>query len=478
MNKKEVEKEVAALFCEQLGEKEVDAESNFLDLGGDSLKIMAVITVLESRFGVELNPREVLLEPTAKKISALVVSAADKNVQTPEAQSVDLRKEAVLPDGICKIGEYDFEAEESRNIFITGATGFLGAFLVKDLLEKNSEITVYCLTRCRDGYDGLERIKANMLAFNCWNNAFRKRIIAVKGDLSQKRLGMSQSDWETSAQKTDMIFHCGAVLNFLYPYSALKSANVCSTVEVLKLACEKRMKYVNYVSSYSVYDNPSHFGKNVLEDDELASPDGYFLGYSETKWVSEKLIGQARDKGIKAKIYRPGDITGTKKDGIWAVRDLTSRMIIGCIQMKTVPIVEMPLNFTPVDYVGAAIARIAFLNDGWDKAYNIINPNIGSATELLKAIYESKKFVLPVPYPIWKQMLKKSKLASNALKILSCLFDDGGEGDIITRHMEKQPIYDMFNTRSALAGLGIECAAMDTELLKSYISYFKKSRII
>ncbi|MDO4380189.1 MAG: thioester reductase domain-containing protein [Clostridia bacterium] len=475
----EVKSLIIDLFKDELKTEEVFETSNFLDLGGDSLGIMTVISAAEEKFKVELNPREVLLHPTPEKISALVLESQTKSQEEEaELSEVDLRKEAVLPDDINPCGNYETDESGCKNIFLTGATGFLGAFLVRDLLNKNGETTVYCLVRCVNKYDGLDRIKSNMISYNCWKDSFRHRIIAVKGDLSKKHFGVNDEEWNDLSEKTDMVFHCGAVLNFLYPYSAMKKTNVSSTVEALRLSVNKKMKYFNYISSYSVYDNPSHFGKNALENDELESPDGYFLGYSETKWVSEKLVRAAQEKGVCAKIYRPGDITGTKEDGIWAVRDLTSRMIIGCIQMKAVPIVEMPLNFTPVDYVSAAIVHIAFMSTNRNKAFNIINPRIGSSTELLKAIYRSKKFVVPVPYPLWKQALKKSKLAKNALKILSCMFDDSGEGDIITRHMEKQPIYDMFNTRTALEGTGIECPPMDAELLEAYISYFKKAKLI
>ena len=478
MNRDEIIKEVENLFSSQLNGKEVGGESNFLDLGGDSLGIMSVIASLEEKFKVELNPREVLMHPTPEKITELVLSFKSEDEPKIEYKKVDLRKEAVLPEDIKAVGGYEMNADECKNIFLTGATGFLGAFLIKDMLNRDSETKIYCLTRCADMYDGLERIKANMLKFKCWDNSFRHRIIAVKGDLSKEKFGMSESDWDEMCRNIDMIFHCGAVLNFLYPYSAMKPTNVGSTLECLRMASTEKMKYFNYISSYSVYDNPSHFGKNVLEDDPLDLPDGYFLGYSETKWVSEKLVMAARKRGIRAKVYRPGDITGTKEDGIWAVRDLTSRMIIGCIQMKVVPIVEMPLNFTPVDYVSAAIVHIAFMNRDWDRAYNIINPDIKSSNELLKAIYESKKFVVPVPYGLWKTMLNKTKLGGNALKILSCMFEDKGDGDIITRHTEQQPIYDMFNTRTALEGTDIKCAPMDKELLKSYISYFKAAELI
>ena len=478
MEKNEVIREAVSLFKQQLNGKEVDKESNFLDLGGDSLGIMTVIAQIEDKFHVEINPRDVLMHPTPEKISELVLAYKSDGDADIKFKKVDLRAEAVLPEDIGLNGKYELNADECRSIFITGATGFLGAFLVKDLLNKSDGVSVFCLTRCADRYDGLERIKANMIKFKCWDDSYRHRIIAVKGDLAKERLGMSESDYNEICQNTDMIFHCGAVLNFLYPYSALKSANVDSTVECLRIASTGRMKYLNYVSSYSVYDNPSHFGKNALEDDPLDSPDGYFLGYSETKWVSEKMIMAARKRGIRAKIYRPGDITGTKADGIWAVRDLTSRMIIGCIQMKAVPVIEMPLNFTPVDYVSAATVKIAFMNDGWYKAYNIINPNIKPSSELLKAIYESGLFVMPIPYKLWKNILSRTKLGGNALKILSCMFEDRGEGDIVTRHMEAQPIYDMFNTRSALENSKIECAPMDKELLKSYISYFKTAKLI
>ena len=331
MNRNEVIKEVENLFSSQLNGKEVDGESNFLDLGGDSLGIMSVIANLEEKFSVELNPREVLMHPTPEKIAELVLSFKSEDEPKIEYKKADLRKEAVLPEDIKAFGDYKMSADESRNIFLTGATGFLGAFLIRDILNRDSETKIYCLTRCADMYDGLERIKANMLKFKCWDNSFRHRIIAVKGDLSKEKFGMSESDWGEMCRNIDMIFHCGAVLNFLYPYSAMKPTNVDSTLECLRMASTQKMKYFNYISSYSVYDNPSHFGKNVLEDDPLDSPDGYFLGYSETKWVSEKLVMAARKRGIRAKVYRPGDITGTKEDGIWAVRDLTSRMIIGCI---------------------------------------------------------------------------------------------------------------------------------------------------
>ena len=135
----------------------------------------------------------------------------------------------------------------------------------------------------------------------------------------------------------------------------MKPANVLGTAECLRLACEGRPKYFHYVSSYSVYDNPSHFDRTVMEDDPLESPDGYFLGYSETKWVAEKLVELARQRGLRAAVYRPGDITGTLATGIWKLEDLISRSMVGCVQLGAAPDVEVNLHLTPVDYVADAL---------------------------------------------------------------------------------------------------------------------------
>lgn len=81
------------------------------------------------------------------------------------------------------------------------------------------------------------------------------------------------------------------------------------------------------MSSYSVYDTPNNKGKRVYENDPLNTARGFSLAYSETKWVSEKLVGIAQKRGLHTVIYRPGDITGAS-NGIWEMDDMVSRMIV------------------------------------------------------------------------------------------------------------------------------------------------------
>jgi len=273
-----------------------------------------------------------------------------------------------------------------------------------------------------------------------------------------------------------MVIHNGAILNFVFPYHQMKNTNVEGTIEALRFACKGCPKYFHYISSYSVYDNPSHFERHVKEDDPLESPDGYFLGYSETKWVAEKLVGIAKKRGLRTSIYRPGDITGTLKEGIWKLGDLISRSIVGCIQLGCFPEIDVNLHLTPVDYVADAIVSIAFQSASRDRAFNILNQDLMSVKEMYLLMKKLGYQVEHLPFDEWCQRLEACTSEENVLRILSCLFTDkrlAGEG-ISERFGVRQAKMDTGNTEGLLAGRGITCPPVDEALIKSYLWYFHK----
>ncbi len=191
----------------------------------------------------------------------------------------------------------------------------------------------------------------------------------------------------------------------MFPYEHVKKANVYGTVECLRFACEKKPKYFSYISSFSVYDNPSHFRKTVYEDDLLESAEGYFLGYSQTKWVSEKLTGIARERGLKTIIFRPGDITGAKDNGIWEMGDLISRILVSAIQTGKPPAVDTKFVLTSVDYVGDAVTYISNMESAYGKAFNLVNQNIASAAEIKRIMEECGYPLEIIPYDICRKQL-------------------------------------------------------------------------
>ncbi len=472
----QVEPVIREIFRSLLPGSDFGPNDSFLELGGDSLRMMELVCGMEQDLGVPIDLRQVAAAPTVAGISAYL---SDLLRGGGSAAATDLRAECLLPEDIRPKNGYLHTPEQCRNILLTGATGFLGAYLIRSLLRQRGKggLKIYCHARAADREAAMERIVANMKRFACWKESYRDYITPVPGDLNLPRLGMSPEDWKRLAQRADMVIHNGAVLNFVYPYRQLKQTNVTGTAECLRFACEGRAKYFHYISSYSVYDNPSHFDREVLESDPLESPDGYFLGYSETKWVAEKLVGIARERGLRAAVYRPGDITGTLKDGIWKLEDLISRSLVGCIQLGCLPDVRVNLHLTPVDFVADAIVAIAFQSASSGGDYNLINHDI-LPVEKIAALMERAGWPLQVvPYDQWCRRLTACTAEENVLRILSCLFTDqrlAGES-LIERFGERQARFSTAQADALLQQNGIRCPPVNAALMRSYLRHFAAS---
>ena len=467
---------ITDIFREVLPGVTFGPKDSFLTLGGDSLRMMELVCELEQDLGVRIDIRCIAADPTVAGISrylSALLAGREKEFHP------DLRAECVLPPEITLQGEYCHLPQDCKTVFLTGATGFLGAYLIRSLIEQRRAcgIRIYCHARAATQQKALERVIDNMKRYECWKEEYRPFLVAVLGDLTQPHLGMSEADWGLLTQEVDAVYHNGAVLNFVFPYQQMKPANVLGTTECLRLACEGKPKYFHYVSSYSVYDNPSHFDRTVLEDDPLESPDGYFLGYSETKWVAEKLVGLARQRGLRTAVYRPGDITGTLSTGIWKLEDLISRSMVGCVQLGAAPHVEVNLHLTPVDYVADALVHISFCEECCGHAFNLLNHRLMPLQQMVAMMNKAGYPLQLLPYDDWCERLTAASSDENVLRILSCLFTDrrtAGE-DMISRFGAHQARFSTENTDRLLSGSGISCPPVNAALLQSYLRYYIKS---
>ena len=466
------------IFKNHTGYREFDDDTEFTDLGVDSLTAVEMLDELEHLAGVEIDIRYIS--------DLLTVDGLSRHIQKllagEEVKRVDWAKEIVLPEKIRPKGEYLISPEECRKIFLTGSTGFLGAYLIKALLggPRGSGVTIYCHARAENEEKALHRIIDNMKFFKCWEERFRDRIVAVPGDLTKTNLGMNKELYDSLKDEIDAVYHNGALLNFLFSYSKLKSTNVGGTTEALRFASAGKPKYFHYISSYSVFDNPSHFGKTVKEPDPLISPDGYFLGYSETKWVCEKLVAEAQRRGLRTSVYRPGEIIGGLKEGVWKLEDMISRTLVGCIQMRAVPEMDISLPLTPVDFVSNAIANISCQSGAIGKQFNIINKHLTNTGAISGFVKKAGFKFTVLPYETWCDRLSQIPPSENVLSILARLFTDKrGEGEtLIERYGEKQARLDTGNTDALLEGSGVVCPRLDKKYFYKYLKMFMKAGFI
>src|SRR5262249_25698255 len=132
------------------------------------------------------------------------------------------------------------DLSDPRAVVLTGATGFLGAFLLRELLDR-TQATVHCLVRAESAALARTRLLDNLWTLRL-GDLPEERIVAVPGDLAEHRWGLSERDFRALAKEAEAVYHCGAWVNFTYPYPTLKPANVGGTVEALRLAALSRAK--------------------------------------------------------------------------------------------------------------------------------------------------------------------------------------------------------------------------------------------
>lgn len=213
----------------------------------------------------------------------------------------------------------------SSHVFLTGATGFLGAYVLRDLFAREG-IKVTTLVRAKTAEAAFERTKATCEAYGIWSGSWSSRLNCISGSLDAPQFGLTDEAWQSLGQDIDVVIHNGAQVHWIYPYSNLKPSNVIGTLEALNLCAIGKPKNFAFVSSTSVLDNDHYVfeseralaagGEGISEADDLeGSRTGLGTGYGQSKWVAEYLIKEAGRRGLQGCIIRPGYVTGDSKSG-------------------------------------------------------------------------------------------------------------------------------------------------------------------
>ena len=246
----------------------------------------------------------------------------------------------------------------SRAVLLTGATGFLGPFLLDSLLGQTDAV-IHALVRAADADEGKARLREGLAAAGLsasLQGAFESRVIAIPGDLERERLGLSPSGWAALADQVDTIYHNGALVNYLFTYQRMRAANVGGTNEVLRLAFEGRGKILNYISTTFIFGwavKPT-----LSEEDSNAAMELLDFGYSQSKWTAEQLVLQARAKGLATRIFRPSLITPSLAGGGTGL-DITLRLLAFMIRHGISVNTLNQVSFTPADIIANNVVAIA-----------------------------------------------------------------------------------------------------------------------
>jgi len=356
---------------------------------------------------------------------------------------------------------------------LTGATGFLGVFLLRDLLRE-TRAQIHCLVRCRDSAAGRAKIRANLESFELWEDSFTERIVPVPGDLAQPLLGLSPEAFARLAAAVDSIYHNGALVNFAYPYAMLEAANVRGTQEVLRLACLERIKPVHYVSTLSVFP-ASGIGQDVFREEPTTSWTELVDGYSQSKWVAEQLVVEAGRRGLPVGIYRPGRITGHSQTGACGKHDLIVNLLRDLLQLGAVPDLDTSFEMTPVDYVSRAIVYLSRQMASRGQIFHLTNPQSMPLQQMVEVLDRSGYPVRVLPFLDWVSLIEDRNGASQGIGVLTLLGLRGGVTAEQFLAMLQPQHFDCTRTLAALAESDIRYPPADKRLLETTIGFLAKS---
>jgi amino acid adenylation domain-containing protein/thioester reductase-like protein len=456
-----VERELARVWAQVLGLDQVGIHDNFFELGGDSLLVAQLFAGVYDALDVEV-PADFFFEaPTVADVArAIEIQRQGGRTALMEAiRGIDLESEAVLDPAIWPEGAPVEEVDNPSAVFLTGPTGFLGAFLLYEMLEQ-TDADVYCLVRAADDEEAFDRLRRTLRKYLIWDERRSGRIKAVAGDLAKPLLGLAPERFQELAETVEVIVHNGALVNFVYPYSVHKAPNVLGTQEVLRLACRVRCKPVHYVSTMDVFFRRTGENRLFREDDPLpTSAELYPDGYIQSKWVAEKLMVIARDRGVPANLYRPRVMMGQSETGVFHETDAMYLTIKGCLQLGLVSDLDMHVNVMPIDYVSRAIVHIARQKRLHNRVFHFANPQAIRLSELVRWARDFGWDVRQVPFQEWRAAALRVG-PDNAMYSLVPLIPD------VPSPEELNPMIDCTNTREGIAGTSIACPRVDDRLLE------------
>jgi NAD(P)-dependent dehydrogenase (short-subunit alcohol dehydrogenase family) len=341
--------------------------------------------------------------------------------------------------------------------FVTGATGFIGKRLVKALLARRGA-TVHFLVR-----PGSEGKIADLLQY--WGAA-KNRAIAVSGDLTSKKLGVSADDIKALKGKVDHVYHLAAVYDLSADEESQVQVNIEGTRNMVEFAKAIDAKHVHHVSSIAA----AGLYEGVFREDMFDEAEGLDHPYFMTKHESEKIV--RKECKVPWTVYRPAMVVGDsmtgemdKIDGPYYFFKFIQRMRQFLPPwMPTIGLEGGRVNIVPVDFVVKALDHISHKVAGGGGCYHLVDPTgyrVGDVLDIFSRAAHAPKMSLFVNAALLGFIPKSVKKGLMALapvrRVRNAVMKDLGVPEDMLTFVNYPTRFDRRGTDAMLKGSGIEC---------------------
>ncbi|MHC8408897.1 non-ribosomal peptide synthetase [Pseudomonas sp. Hz4] len=405
----------------ELPASDISTDESFFNLGGHSILLSRMLLRLREAFGRSISINRFIELPTIVKLATLVRGSGTEEVLSEQAMADAFRELDIQPLPVNRMGDV-------HKVIVTGANSFVGVHIVEALLAWGAS-EVACLVRDGGGQSAAERF-AHALRENRLDHLDLSRVRVYAADITRPLLGLEADIYERLDRQFGALVHNAANVNHVLDYESLARDNVEPIFECLRL-CEGRSKKIfNFVSTLSASSTIAADGR-VLELPAAQTPPIYIKnGYNLSKWVGERILERARERGVRVNLYRPGNISFNSLTGVCQPhKNRLMLMLKGSIQLGQVP--EFTLNFDlmPVDFLARFIAFHASRYSPEKAVFNLHNPEPLSWDCYVASFREAGREFSMVSVADWQQQLGRVD-SDNALFGVLGFYLNGFEEDI------------------------------------------------
>ena len=381
------ESEMQIAICEAFARalntssQQIGLKDNFFLLGGNSLRAINLMTDLHGLYGFTI--REIYDNPTPEALEKLFLNRRQGTMQLESYAEDEIYRTLHLP-------ETHSEWRGIGNVFLTGATGFLGGHLLHELLER-TDVDIYCLVR------DLQKLHDH------WNYLFDKeqypseRIHIVQGDITQEHFGLSAGDYIHLTKNVSAVFHAAADVRHFGVWEQSYKTNTLGSRHIIDFCLDANAE-MHHISTMSV--NGYVLTSMQALDEEQFTEDMLFIGqryreniYVHSKYLAEAAILDAMQYGLRASIYRVGNLLWRRKDlKFQRNREAHDFFMLtrALVQLNMLPeeFRDIRVDMTAVDSCAEAILTLASAHIS--RVYHMLNNHDLSLYEYLCKVSQKK----------------------------------------------------------------------------------------